>query len=318
MMPLLLFVLVLVLAFGAILLLSQPSRQEEDIHRHLTGIDRMSLPGEEGTTILKKEVFSSIGWLDDFLHSFPRLHHLRMFISQAGSDWTVATLLFGSLAAAILVGWVSSFWLPTIVFALLAGLLVGVAPYVYLYLRRMARFNRITNTLPEAVDLMSRALKAGHTVTSAIEMVAMETPEPLAGEFRIVFEQQTLGLPIRDAMMALGDRVPLDDMRFLVTAILVQKETGGNLAEILDKTAAIMRERMRLRGQLRIFTAQGRISGWILCILPFVVCTLIYLINPKYEGMLFHDPLGRRLVYVGLGMMALGIYFIRRIINIRM
>jgi tight adherence protein B len=315
--PLLLFGLLLVLTFGAILLLSRPSKPEEDIHRHLAGIETMTMPGEDAMTILKKETFSSIPWLDRFLHNFPQLHNLRLLISQAGSNWSVAGLLIGSFTAAVVVAWVGSFWVPTIALALIAGVAVACLPYGYLYFRRMARFNRISNLLPEAVDLMSRALKAGHTVTSAIEMVAQETPEPLAGEFRIVFEQQTLGLPIRDAMMTLAERVPLDDVRFLVTAILVQKETGGNLAEILDKTSAVMRERMRLRGQLRIFTAQGRITGWILCTLPFVVCFLIYLINPRYEGMLFHDPLGRRLVYVGLGMMALGVYFIRRIINIK-
>ena len=316
--PLLLFGLLLLLTFGAILFMSRPSKPEEDIRRHMTGIERLSVPGEDGSTILKKETFSSVPWLDDFLHSFPQLHNLHMFIYQAGSKWSVAALLFGSFAAAIIVAWVASYLLPSIVLALLAGAAGGLLPYAYLYFSRMARFNRITNLLPETVDLMSRALKAGHTVTSAIEMVGQETPEPLASEFRIIFEQQTLGLPIRDAMINLGERIPLDDVRFLITAILVQRETGGNLAEILDKTAAIMRERMRLRGQLRIFTAQGRISGWILCTLPFVVFLLIYMINPKYEGMLFRDPLGRRLVYVGLGMMALGIYFIRRIINIKM
>ena len=139
----------------------------------------------------------------------------------------------------------------------------------------------------------------------------------MASEFKIVFEEQNLGLPLRDAMLNLANRVPLDDVTFLVTAILVQKETGGNLAEILDKTAFIMRERMRLKGQLRIYTAQGRASAWVLCLLPFVMVLLMTLLNPEYERKLWTDPLGIRFVYVGLVMMGLGVLVIRKVIDIK-
>ena len=148
-------------------------------------------------------------------------------------------------------------------------------------------------------------------------MVGREVAEPVASEFRTVYEEQILGLPLREAVLNLAERVPRDDMRFLATAILVQKETGGNLAEILDKTAAVMRERVRLRGQLRIYTAQGRVTGWILCSLPFILFALIGLVNPDYEKILFKDPLGIHLVYFGLFMMAAGILVIRWIIDIK-
>src|SRR5207249_10531176 len=174
------------------------------------------------------------------------------------------------------------------------------------------RFRRFANQLPEAVDLMARGLRAGHAVTAVLEMVGQEIAEPVASEFRALHEEQVLGLTMRDAMLNLVERVPLDDVRFLATAILLQRETGGNLAQILDKTAAVMRERARLRGQLRIYTAQGRITGWILCTAPFAMFGLISLVNKNYEKPLFSDPLGIKMIYTGLIMMVIGILAIRK------
>ena len=164
---------------------------------------------------------------------------------------------------------------------------------------------------------MARGLRAGHAVPAVLEMVGKEIAEPLAGEFRIMHEEQNLGLPMRDAILNLVDRVPRDDMRFLATAILLQKETGGNLAVILDKTAALARERARLYGQLRIYTAQGRITGWILCIAPFIMFGLMSIVNWKYEKILFTNPTGLKIVYIGMGMMLVGILIIRKIIDIK-
>ena len=194
---------------------------------------------------------------------------------------------------------------------------MGLVPYGFLYWQRMMRFRRFEEILPDAIDLMSRALKAGHAVTSMIEMVSQETAEPVASEFRTVFEEQNLGLPLRDAMLNLAHRVPLNDVQFLVTAVLVQKETGGNLAEILDKVAFIMRERMRLKGQLRVYTAQGRLSGWILCLMPFAMVGLMYALNPEYEKKLWTEPLGIYFIYAGLILMAIGILVIRKVVDIK-
>ena len=164
---------------------------------------------------------------------------------------------------------------------------------------------------------MSRGLRAGHSIAAVLEMVGKEIADPIGTEFRALHEEQTLGLPIRDAIMNLVERMPLDDMRFLATAILLQKESGGNLAQILDKTAAVVRERARLRGQLRIYTAQGRITGWILCAAPFLMFALISVINHDYEKALFTTPLGLWMVYLGLGAMILGILVIRKIIDVK-
>jgi tight adherence protein B len=254
--------------------------------------------------------------LSELLGKFPVLAKLRLLIFQAGRTWSVAKVLTGSVVASVAAGWVASLFL-SFPMPLLIAAGVGFAPYGFLLWKRSARFRRFGDLLPDAIDLMSRALKAGHATTAMIEMVAQETPDPVASEFRLVFEQQNLGLPMRDAILNLAERVPIDDVRFLATAILVQKETGGNLAEILDKTAVIMRERIRLKGQVRIYTAQGRVSGWVLCLMPFVMLLLLTLVHPEYERRLWTTPLGIHLIYAGLFFMALGILVIRKIVDIK-
>ena len=164
---------------------------------------------------------------------------------------------------------------------------------------------------------MSRALRAGHALQSAIELVSHDIPEPLAGEFRMVHEEQILGLPLRDALMNMLERIPRDDMRFLTTALLLQKETGGNLVQILETTAHVMRERVRLRGQIRIYTAQARVTAWVVSLLPFAMFLLLNLVNPGYENIMLKDPTGRTLVYIGLFMWAAGILAIRKLIVIK-
>jgi tight adherence protein B len=314
--PLLLFGLILLLSFGVLVLMLRPSKTEADIERHLLSIGGIATTSGDAATILKQESLSSIPALSDLLGKLPGATKLRLLIFQAGLTWTVAKLLMGSLVAVGLTAWVSSLFFSMPVPVIAAGA-VGFAPYGYLLYKRGARFRRFGELLPDAIDLMSRALKAGHATTSMIEMVAQETPDPVASEFRLVFEQQNLGLPLRDCVLNLTERVPIDDVRFLVTAILVQKETGGNLAEILDKTAVIMRERIRLKGQVQIYTAQGRVSGWVLCSMPFVMFILMTLIDPAYERKLWTTPLGIHLIYAGLIMMALGVFIIRKIVDIK-
>lgn len=315
--PVILFGLLLLATFGVMVWVLRPTQTESDVQRHLSSIEKIRGVDAEGATILKQETLSAVPWLNTLLRNIPGVLDLRLLIVQAGRTWTVATVLLGSLVAAFVAAWVSSIFIHVIPLILLVGAAFGSAPYLFLLWQRGARFQRFEEVLPEAIDLMSRALKAGHAVASMIEMVSQETADPVATEFRTVFEEQNLGLPMREAMLNLANRVPLDDVRFFVTAVLVQKETGGNLADILDKTAFIMRERMRLKGQLKIYTAQGRLSGWILCIMPFVMLVLMSLLNPEYESKLWKHPLGIHAIYVGLIMMALGIFVIRKIVDIK-
>ena len=314
--PLILFVLLLLLCFGILLYFLRPTRTETAVERQLAAIeDDRAI--SSGTSILKEEKLSSIPWLHDLLRQMPGSRALVRLIRQAGSRWRMASVILFSLLGVPVAWWLVSFWIASVALCAGVGVAVGLAPYGYLYWQREARFRRCEALLPEAVDLMARALRAGHAVSSVLEMVGQEVADPVASEFRTVYEEQSLGLPLREAVLNLAGRVPRDDVRFLATAILVQKETGGNLAEILDKTAAVMRERVRLRGQLRIYTAQGRVTGWILCCLPFILFALISVVNPDYEKILFTDPLGIHLIYLGLFMMVTGIFVIRWIINIK-
>lgn len=315
--PVLLFIVLLVITFAVILWMLAPSKRESDIQRHLKDIGSLYTVDASGTSILKQESLSAIPWVNRILVKLPGAQRLQLFITQAGSRWSVGTLVLASIVLAFFVAWFATFAVPMFPIDLLLGIAAGSFPYIYLYVKRQGRFRRFDTQLPEAIDLMSRALRAGHAVISAIELVSQETSEPLATEFRIVFDEQNLGLPIREALLNLVSRVPTDDVRFLATAILVQKETGGNLAEILDKAASVMRERMRLKGQLRVYTAQGRMTGWFLCFLPFVVFGLISFVNHEYERQLWSNPIGVRLIYAALAMMGLGVYTIRKIINFR-
>ena len=314
--PVIFFSLLMIFCLGALLYFLRPSRTETAIERHLAAIEG-DRAVSMGTRILREEKLSSMPWLHEVLKQMPGSLALVRLTKQAGSSWRIAPIVLFSLLGAIIIWWLMSFWTSSSALCACAGAAVGLSPYLYLYLLREARFRRCEALLPEAVDLMARGLRAGHAVTSVLEMVGQEVAEPMASEFRKIYEEQTLGLPLRDAILNLVERVPRDDMRFLATAILVQRETGGNLAEILDKTAAVMRERVRLRGQLRIYTAQGRVIGWILCCLPFVVFALLSLVNPEYERVLYTTPLGIHLVYLGLIMMGAGILVIRWIINIK-
>ena len=316
--PVILFGLLLLLTFGVIVWVLKPSKSEADVQRHLRSIGGLYTVDVDGTTILKREALSSIPWLNDVLQRLPGSLKLRLFIMQAGSRWAVSSVLLGSLLLVVVIAWLCSFFIDSLPIEFITALAMGSLPYVYLHIRRRLRFNRFDQLLPEAIDLMSRALKAGHAVTSGIEMVSQEVAEPVASEFRTVFDEQNLGLPIREAILNLALRVPLEDVRFLATAMLVQKETGGNLAEVLDKTAALMRERIRLKGQLQIYTAQGRVTGWVLCLMPFIVFLLINLVNHDYEKKLWTDPFGLHVLYAGLIMMAVGIFAIRKIVDIKM
>jgi len=315
----LLFILLLITSFGVLLYFLKPTKTEAAVEQHLTSIEDSRGLGvnPDGTTILKQDPLSSNPAVDSLIRRLPGVFGLARLIKHAGQTWQVGSVLLASMIALVVGSWIASFFMPSNILSVLVGVLLAVSPIFYLYILRETRFRKCDALVPEAVDLMARGLRAGHAVPAVLEMVGKEIAEPLASEFRALAEEQTLGLPLRDAMLNLVERVPRADMRFLATAILLQKETGGNLAQILDKTAALARERSRLRGQLRIYTAQGRITGWILCIAPFIMFGVISLVNWNYEKILFTDPTGLHVIYFGMVMMVIGILVIRKVINIK-
>ncbi len=313
----LLFIVLLIVTFGALLLFLRPTSTEVAIEQHLAGIKGTTAVGADATSILKSQGLSSNPTIDALLKQLPFTESLGRLIRQSGAEWKVGPTLGLSLLAFLLAWWLGTLLLPTDVLAFLFGVAVGGAPYIYLFIQRGLRFKKFDTLLPEAVDLMSRGLRAGHAISAVLEMVGKEVADPVGIEFRALHKECSLGLPLRDAVVNLVERMPRDDMRFLATAILLQKESGGNLVQILDKTAAVVRERARLRGQLRIYTAQGRITGWILCFAPFAMFGLISAVNHNYEKPLFTEPLGLKMVYGALALMFIGILLIRKIIDVK-
>jgi tight adherence protein B len=312
-----LFLFVLLVTFGVLVYFLRPTPTEAAVQQQLAGIDEKRTQGSDGSTIIREQPFSSNPQFNALLKDFPGSRALMRLIKQAGQKWQVGSVFLFSGLAITIGWWLVSLFVSSLVLSASIAVAATFAPYIYLYIIRSIRYRRFGDLLPEAVDLMARGLRAGHATTAVLEMVGQEIAEPIASEFRALHEEQVLGLTMRDAMLNLVERVPLDDVRFLTTAILLQRETGGNLALILDKTAAVMRERARLRGQLRIYTAQGRITGWILCIMPFVMFGVLSLVNKKYESILLTDPKGLHMLYAGIGMMIVGILAIRKIINVK-
>jgi tight adherence protein B len=247
------------------------------------------------------------------------LHHaadVALLMQQGGVQWALQTYAIMTLGLAASLGLaaalVTRLWLAALV-AALVGVLI---PYLVIKRKAAKRMSLFEAQLPGAIDLIGRAIRAGHPLSAGLKMVADETTDPIAGEFRQVFEEQRFGLAFEDTLMSLADRVPLVDVRILNTAILIQREVGGNLAEVLDNMAQMIRQRFKLRRQLRVITAQGRISGYVLAVLPIVLGIVIYLLNPSYMSTLFQAGIGRILVAGALFLQLLGALWIRKIVDI--
>ena len=315
-MPVIFFLLLLIVSFAVAFYFLRPTKTEAAVQQRLEDIQDARTEAS-AQNILKAEGYSRNPELSEIVRQIPGALGTLDLIRQAGQGWTVSSVMGISLLATVLTALIASFFLSSAFLAVIAGVVAGSIPYIYLLIMREQRFQKCDQLLPEAIDLMARGLRAGHALTAVLEMVGTETAEPIASEFRRLAEEHSLGLPLRDATMNLVGRLPRDDMRFLATAILLQKETGGNLAAILDKTAAVARERSRLRGQLKIYTAQGRVTGWVLCLMPFIMFGILSAVNWQFEKLLVTEDLGKTMVYFGLGLMVLGVLSIRKIIDVK-
>jgi tight adherence protein B len=315
---LLLFVFVLVAVFAVIAMLTQPTRSEKLAHSRLHHVaGRAHAGAAQQVDILRHDSYSTIPWLNRFFGNLTPAAWLRRFIIEAGLNWTVGALILGSLVAMVGAYWISQLFGLNQLVASLIAIAAFLAPYSFVYLKRKRQLQRFSSLLPDAMDLVSRALRAGHSLTAALDLVGQEIADPVGREFRRLSEEQNLGLPLRDALLNLADRVPIPDVRFLVAAMLIQRETGGNLVEVLDKTTTLLRDRIRLQGDIRTYTAQGRLTGWILCLLPIFMFFALTAINPDYTAPLLNEPTGQRLLIAGAAFMLLGILVIRKIVQFK-
>ncbi len=315
------FLLVLALSFTVVLLITRPSATQRVIENRIAKLNgslgSAAVPAEEVIQIVKQRRLSDLPWVDALLQNVRLAQRVELLIAQAESSWSVGGVL-GSCGLLGVAGCAVGYYeLPNAICALLLGIVFAALPLLLLRWQCSRRMKAFTRQLPEAIDLMARALRAGHSVSAAIEIIGEESAEPLRSEFREVYRQQTFGLPAREALLQLTQRVPLPELNFVVTAMLLQKETGGNLVELLDRTAAVIRERVRIEGEIRIYTAQGRLTGWILSLLPVAMFFLLSLANRSYSRVLIEDPTGQKLVYAGLVLMAIGGLVIRKIVNVK-
>jgi tight adherence protein B len=260
-------------------------------------------------------MISSIPWLNHKLQEYELAPLLHTLLYQADLKWNAGTLVAGCVFSFALAGYLTYMRFDSILIALPVGLLFGAAPFSFVLHKRTKRLDSFQQGLPEALDLMVSALRAGHSLIAAMGSVARECSDPVGCEFKACFEEQNYGLELKAAMDNLIKRVPLQDLRIFATAVMIQKESGGNLAEVLDKTSHVIRERFRLKRQVGVHTAQGRMTGWVLTLLPIVLGIALYFVNPVMMSVLWTNPMGIKLLWTAGGMIVVGGFVINRIVN---
>jgi tight adherence protein B len=263
-----------------------------------------------------EETMSSVNSLNAMLARMKVTGPVQKLLHQSGVRMNVAVylLLTGCLG-------VGAFWLTLITsrlvfLAAVAGLLVGSFPYIFVRFKRAKRLRKFEDQFPEAIDLVARALRAGHALPTGLGMVADELSAPVGTEFRILFDEQNFGLTLPDALKNFAARIPVLDARFFVTAVLTQREAGGNLAEVLDNLGAVIRDRFKVKRQVQVLSAHGRITGWVLGCLPPALAIATFVLNPKHLGTLMDDPLGQRMIMVAIVLQILGVLTIRKLVDI--
>jgi tight adherence protein B len=267
--------------------------------------------------VLKERMLSDVPMLQRWLLRVPRAHALDRLILQSGLDWTVSKLLLG--CGALGVGGfaaVVGFAHQSETFGLIPAAALALAPLVFLHHRRAKRLKRIEAQLPEALDLMTRALRAGHAFSSGLQMIGEEMAEPIASEFRVVHDEVNFGVSLQQALTNLSERIPVTDLRYFVVAVLIQRDSGGNLTEVLGNLSRLIRERLKLLAKVRVLSSEGRLSAWVLGVMPFVLAGLMNVVNPEFMSLLWTDPIGIAIIKHMLILMAIGVLILRRIVRI--
>jgi len=263
-----------------------------------------------------EEAMSSVGPIDRLLRGSALTRRVQFMLDQAGGPMSVSVFLLATACAALFVFMLTLQQSGMLWASVILAVIGGAIPAMLVRRRRNKRVQKFEEQFPEAIDLVARALRAGHGLSTGLGMVADELKGPVGAEFRILFDEQNFGLSLPDAMRNFARRVPVLDARFFVTAVLTQRETGGNLAEVLDNLGAVIRERFKVRRQVRVLSAHGRITGWVLTGLPPALAAATLIVNPKHLGSLLADPLGQNLIMVGIILQVTGTLIIRKLVNV--
>lgn len=318
MISVLVFIAVLLLLEGAYLLWkSYKGPEAKKIENRLRALSA-SRDNSKQTQLLKQRMLSDVPAIERFLLSMSRAQRLDRFILQAGLNWTVSRLLLscaalGAIACLLMVyGAHQSLMLSGVV-----GAVFAVTPLLYVSHKRSGRLGKFERQLPEALDLITRALRSGHAFSSALQMVGDEMAEPIAGEFRIVHDEVNFGVALQQALTNLSVRVPLTDLRYFIVSVLIQRESGGNLTEVLGNLSRLIRERLKLMAKVKVLSSEGRLSAWILGIMPFALAGVMYLVNPDFMAPLWNDPIGLSIIKYMLILMVFGALILKKIIKIR-
>ncbi|HUO26406.1 MAG TPA: type II secretion system F family protein [Candidatus Aquilonibacter sp.] len=312
------FIIVALVSFAVVSMLDQRSARARLIKERLATVQKApEREPQEELALLRDEQLSKIPALDTLLRRSERVSAMQEALTQAGMKFRAGNFLFLCLLCGAVAGGAALLWSgnPGVGWA---ALVIGLfLPYSVVSYRRHKRFEKFEELFPEAIDTLARAVRAGHAFTTALEMISNEVAEPLAGEFRKLYEEQKFGMPVRDALMNLTERVPLVDVKFFVTAVMLQRETGGNLAEILDNLSYVIRERFKIQRQVRVHTAQGRLTMALLMAMPPAVVGVMLIMSPDFVRPLFSDPIGHSLLVASIALQTIGYFVIRRIIRIQ-
>lgn len=319
MIPFFVFIFCLFLIFAAYLMATRGSEAKRArLRQRLNEALLHSAHTEDPeVNLARQELMSEIPLFNRMLLRLQVATRLKRMLDQADLQITVTRLLMFSVMAGMLASLAVSVLTVSLLLMICAGLMAAAVPFIHVVWKRRQRLNAFLEHLPDALELMSRALSAGHAFAESLHMIASEMPEPIATEFRKTYEEQNLGLSLKLALENLAERVPLLDLRLCITAILIQRETGGNLGEILEKVATTIRERFRIMEDLKTLTTSSRMSAWILCGLPIFVALAVTVMNPEYMSVLWDDSRGHRLIAIAMIMQIMGMLIVRKILRIK-
>jgi len=310
--------LIVTIVFAGFWLFFGTTTNQELVRNRLEAVRKAEKGGDVSLDLdlVRDELLSSVPALNRIMMRLAWSKRLQDLITQAGIETKPGTLLLVSgvtgLGSYVIVEMIKR----QFSLSFLAAVVGAIIPLTVVSIQRSRRLGRFEQRFPEALDLLGRAVRAGHSFTAGLEMVSKESPEPVASEFRLTFEEQNFGLPLRDALENMASRVPLVDVRFFITALLIQKDTGGNLAELLDELARVIRERFRIHREVRVKTAQGRLTAMILIALPIGMLLLMRAANPSYVRVLFDDPLGPKILAGAAALQVIGSAIIWKIVHI--